>query len=131
MEEEIKEEFLKSHTFSRDYSLHPSKVVSSWEVYYLNRQLDDPVVRDAEMDGFLGHLQNEQAGTGVKKDADSHVYSFKEVDMVLGAEDGDTNNVILGTPTEKSQKLQLDIYDSAHKTNGNIFSSERKSKQVT
>ncbi|GMI83477.1 DNA polymerase alpha 2, EMBRYO DEFECTIVE 2814 [Hibiscus trionum] len=145
MEEEIKAEFLKSgftldeeeeilkkcHTFCVNYSLQPSDIVSSWEVYYLNRQLDEPVVRDAEMDGFLGHLQNEQAEAGVKKDAGLHMYSFKDVDMDLDAEDEDTNNVILGTPTEKSEKLQLDVYDSAHKMNGKIYSSERKSKLVT
>ncbi|KAK8490467.1 hypothetical protein V6N12_005441 [Hibiscus sabdariffa] len=145
MQEEIKAEFLKSGftldeeeeilrkclTFCRDYSLQPSDLVSSWEVYYLNRQLDEPVVRDAEMDGFLGHLQNEQVGAGVKNDADLHMYSFKDVDMVLDAEDEDTNNVILGTPTGKSEKLHLDIYDSARKANGNIYSSERKSKLVT
>ncbi|GMI90207.1 DNA polymerase alpha 2, EMBRYO DEFECTIVE 2814 [Hibiscus trionum] len=145
MEEEIKAEFLKSgftldededilkkcHNFCQDYSLQPSDLVSSWEVYYLNRQLDEPVVRDAEMDGFLGHLQNEQVGAGVKKDAGLHIYSFKDVHMVLVAEDEDTNNVILGTPTEKSEKLHLDLYDSAHKANGNIYSSERKSKLVT
>ncbi|KAL4278613.1 hypothetical protein GQ457_03G026450 [Hibiscus cannabinus] len=144
MEEEIKAEFLKSgftldeeeeilkkcHTFCVNYSLQPSDIVSSWEVYYLNRQLDEPVVKDAEMDGFLGHLQNEQAEAGVKKDAGLHMYSFKDVDMVLDAEDEDTNNVILGTPV-KSEKLHLDIYDSAHKMNGNIYSSERKSKLVT
>ncbi|KAK8691555.1 hypothetical protein V6N13_075061 [Hibiscus sabdariffa] len=144
MEEEIKAEFLKSgftldeeeeilkkcHTFCVNYSLQPSDIVSSWEVYYLNRQLDEPVVKDAEMDGFLGHLQNEQAEAGVKKDAGLHMYSFKDVDMVLDAEDDDTSNVILGTPV-KSEKLHLDIYDSAHKMNGNIYSSERKSKLVT
>ncbi|XP_039055588.1 DNA polymerase alpha subunit B-like isoform X2 [Hibiscus syriacus] len=145
MEEEIKAEFLKSgftldeeeeilkkcHTFCVNYCLHPSDIVSSWEVYYLNRQLDEPVVRDAEMDGFLGHLQNEQVGEGVKKDAGLHLYSFKDVDMVLDAEVEDTNNVILGTPTGKSEKHHLDIYDSSHKMKGNIYSSERKSKLVT
>ncbi|KAA3453291.1 DNA polymerase alpha subunit B-like isoform X1 [Gossypium australe] len=145
MEEEIKAEFLKSgftldeeqeilkkcHTFCQDYGLEPSDLVSSWEIYYLNRQLDESVVKDAEMDGFLGHLQNEQLGASAKKDPGLHMYSFKDVDMVLDAEDEDTKDVILGTPIDKSEKLQLDIYDSAHKTNGNIYSSERKSKLVT
>ncbi|XWS34618.1 hypothetical protein CRYUN_Cryun21dG0053400 [Craigia yunnanensis] len=134
MEEEIKAEFLKSgftlddeeeilkkcHTFCLNYSLKPSDLVSSWEVYYLNRQLDESVVKDAEMDGFLGHLQNEQVEAVVKKEADLHMYSFKDVDMILDAEDEDTKEVILGTPTDKSEKLHLDIYDSSHKTNGKI-----------
>ncbi|KAB2031853.1 hypothetical protein ES319_D05G332800v1 [Gossypium barbadense] len=145
MEEEIKAEFLKSgftldeeqeilkkcHTFCQDYGLEPSDLVSSWEIYYLNRQLDESVVKDAEMDGFLGHLQSEQLGASAKKDPGLHMYSFKDVDMVLDAEDEDAKDVILGTPIDKSEKLQLDIYDSAHKTNGNIYSSERKSKLVT
>ncbi|KAG8493090.1 hypothetical protein CXB51_010645 [Gossypium anomalum] len=144
MEEEIKEEFLKSgftldeeqeilkkcHTFCQDYGLEPSDLVSSWEIYYLNRQLDESVVKDAEMDGFLGHLQNEQLGASAKKDPGLHMYSFKDVVMVLDAEDEDTKDVILGTPIDKYEKLQLDIYDSARKTNG-IYSSERKSKLVT
>ncbi|KAB2084340.1 hypothetical protein ES319_A05G327800v1 [Gossypium barbadense] len=145
MEEEIKAEFLKSgftldeeqeilkkcHTFCQDYRLEPSDLVSSWEIYYLNRQLDESVVKDAEMDGFLGHLQNEQLGASAKKDPGLHMYSFKDVVMVLDAEDEDTKDVILGTPIDKYEKLQLDIYDSARKTNGNIYSSERKSKLVT
>lgn len=50
---------------------------------------------------------------------------------VLDAEDEDTKEVILGTPTDTSQELQLDMYDSARKTNGKIYSFERKSKLVT
>ncbi|XP_022734880.1 DNA polymerase alpha subunit B-like isoform X2 [Durio zibethinus] len=101
MEEEIKAEFLKIGftlddeeeilkkclTFCQNYSLEPSDLVSSWEVYYLNRILD--------------------------------------------AGDEDTKEVILGTPTDKSEKLHLDVYDSAHKTNGSIYSSGRISKLVT
>ncbi|XVE92214.1 hypothetical protein REPUB_Repub01dG0077700 [Reevesia pubescens] len=145
MEEAIKAEFLKSgftfdyedeilkkcHTFCLNYSLEPSDLVSSWEVYYLNRQLDESVVKDAEMDGFLGHLQNEQAEAVIKKEPGLHMYSFKDVDMILDAEDEDTKEVILGTPTDKSEKLHLNVYDSAQKTNGNIYSSERKSKLLT
>ncbi|XVE85256.1 hypothetical protein DITRI_Ditri17bG0077500 [Diplodiscus trichospermus] len=144
MEEEIKAEFLKSgftlddeeeilkkcKTFCLNYSLQPSDLVSSWEVYYLNRQLE-PVVKDEEMDGFLGHLQNEQVEAVAKKEPDLHMYSFKDVDMILDAEDEDTKEVIFGTPTDKSEKLQLDIHDSAHKMNGSIYSSGKISKLVT
>lgn len=33
------------------------------------------------MDGFLGHLQNEQVEAVVKKEHNLHMYSFKDVDM--------------------------------------------------
>ncbi|XVF85182.1 hypothetical protein PTKIN_Ptkin17bG0097900 [Pterospermum kingtungense] len=145
MEEAIKAEFLRSgfnlddeeeilkkcHTFCLNYNIEPSDLVSSWEVYYLNRQLEESVVKEADMDGFLGHLQNEQVEAVVKKDPNLHMYSFKDVDMILDAEDEDTKEVILGTPTDKSERLHSDIYDSAHKTNGNIYSSGKISKLVT
>ncbi|KAK6242230.1 DNA polymerase alpha/delta/epsilon [Theobroma cacao] len=145
MEEEIKAEFLKNgftldeeeeilkkcHMFCLNFSLKPSDLVSSWEVYYLNRQLDESVVKDAEMDGFSGHLQNEQVEAVVKKEPDLYMYSFKDVDMILDAEDEDTKEVILRTPTDKSEKLHSDLYDSAQKTNSNIYSSRRTPKQVT
>ena len=54
-----------------------------------------------------------------------------DLPRILDAEDEDTKEVILGTPTDKSEKLHLDIYDSAHKTNVNIYSSGKMSKLVT
>ncbi|XP_022776257.1 DNA polymerase alpha subunit B-like isoform X7 [Durio zibethinus] len=95
MEEKIKAEFLKSgftledeeeilkkcRAFCLNYSLEPSDLVSSWEVYYLNRQLDESVVKDADMYGFLGHLQDEQVEAVVKREPGLHMYSFKDVDI--------------------------------------------------
>ncbi|XP_022776251.1 DNA polymerase alpha subunit B-like isoform X2 [Durio zibethinus] len=145
MEEKIKAEFLKSgftledeeeilkkcRAFCLNYSLEPSDLVSSWEVYYLNRQLDESVVKDADMYGFLGHLQDEQVEAVVKREPGLHMYSFKDVDMILNDEGEDSNEVVLGTPSDKSEILHLDEYNSAQKTNGNICSSGRISKLVT
>ena len=54
-----------------------------------------------------------------------------DLPRILDAEDEGTKEVILETPTDKSEKLHLDIYDSVHKTNGNIYSSGKMSKLVT
>ncbi|KAG2406862.1 uncharacterized protein HKW66_Vig0061190 [Vigna angularis] len=98
MEEEIKSEFKSSGfdvedeqeilrkcvTFCTNYSFTPSELVSSWEVYYLNRciarntsvplmkkyksvLLNEPVVESAEIDGFLLQLQNEKKEDSVKE----------------------------------------------------------------
>ncbi|KAI9170464.1 hypothetical protein LWI28_028412 [Acer negundo] len=146
MEDEIKAEFNKSGftiddeealkkclTFCINYDLKPSDLVSSWEVYYLNRLLNDTTVEDAEMDGFLVHLQNEQKEAVVKEEPGLHIYSSKDVDMILNDEDEHMTDDIPGTPTDKSQiqKLYSEPLDSTHKTNGNGYSSGKPSKLVT
>ncbi|XP_022776256.1 DNA polymerase alpha subunit B-like isoform X6 [Durio zibethinus] len=83
------------------------------------------------MYGFLGHLQDEQVEAVVKREPGLHMYSFKDVDMILNDEGEDSNEVVLGTPSDKSEILHLDEYNSAQKTNGNICSSGRISKLVT
>lgn len=50
---------------------------------------------------------------------------------ILDAVDEDTKEAIPGTPTDNSEILHPDINDSAHKTNGNIYSSGKMSKLVT
>ncbi|KAL5760099.1 hypothetical protein ACOSQ2_018937 [Xanthoceras sorbifolium] len=144
MEDEIKAEFNKSGftivdeevlkkclTFCINYDLKPSDLVSSWEVYYLNRQLDESTVEDAEMDGFLLHLQNEQKEAVITEEPGLHIYSSKDVDMILNDEERMTDD-ILGTPTDKSQihKFYSEPLDSTDKTNENGYSSV-KSKLVT
>ncbi|KAK2636699.1 hypothetical protein Ddye_031491 [Dipteronia dyeriana] len=146
MGDEIKAEFNKSGftiddeealkkclTFCINYDLKPSDLVSSWEVYYLNRQLDDTTVEDAEMDGFLVHLQNELKEAVVKEEPGLHIYSSKDVDMILNDEDEHMTDDIPGTPTDKSQiqKLYSEPLDSTQKTNGNGYSSGKPSKLVT
>lgn len=145
MEEEIKEEFKKSGfslddeeevlekclTFCINYNLKPSDLVSSWEVYYLNRLLDESTVRNAEMDGFLLHLQNEQKEAVVKEEPDLYIYSSKDVDMILNYDEEDMKEEVPGTPTDKSLKLNSDPFNSTPKSYGNGYSSGKPSKLVT
>uniref|UniRef100_A0A7N0ZY30 DNA polymerase alpha subunit B n=1 Tax=Kalanchoe fedtschenkoi TaxID=63787 RepID=A0A7N0ZY30_KALFE len=119
MEEEIKAEFLKSgFTFDEEEEvlkkcvafcinckLSASDLVSSWEVYYLNRQLDEPVVYNAQMDGFLIYLQDELRDAAVKEEQQLHVYSMLD----------DTKDEILRTPT-KSGQSKVEANDSMHYT---------------
>ena len=46
-----------------------------------NRQLNDSTVQNAEMDGFLFHLQNEQKESIIKEEPGLHTYSSTDVDM--------------------------------------------------
>ncbi|XP_058005627.1 uncharacterized protein LOC110640495 isoform X1 [Hevea brasiliensis] len=145
MEGEIKEEFNRSGftldneeeilkkclTFCINYNLKPSDLVSSWEVYYLNRQLDESTVQNAEMDGFLLHLQTEQKEAVLKEEPNLYVYSSKDVDMILNDEEEDVKEVIPGTPTDKTLRLDSEPFDSTVKSNGNGYSSGKPSKLVT
>ncbi|KAJ6323977.1 hypothetical protein OIU76_011306 [Salix suchowensis] len=145
MEEEIKAEFKRSGfalddeeeilkkclTFCINYNLKSSDLVSSWEVYYLNRQLDESTVRNAEMDGFLLHLQNEQKEAVVKEEPNLYIYSSKDVDMILNYNEEDMKEEIPGTPTDKYLKLNSEPFDSTPKSYGNGYSSGKPSKLVT
>ncbi|XP_062110595.1 uncharacterized protein LOC133822327 [Humulus lupulus] len=147
MEEEIKEIFKengftladdeeeeilkKCLAFCINYKFKPSDIVSSWEAYYLNRQLNEPIVQNAEMDGFLLHLQNEQKESIIKEEPGLHIYSSKDLDMILNDEDGDEKEVILGTPTRNSQDPYSETFDSTPQTNGRTFSVGKRSKLIT
>lgn len=50
-------------------------------VFVINRQLNEPIVQSAEMDGFLLHLQNEQKEAVIKEETDIHMYSSRDVEM--------------------------------------------------
>ncbi|KAL6186378.1 hypothetical protein ACLB2K_042498 [Fragaria x ananassa] len=146
MEDQIKAEFIKSDftldqedeilnkclTFCINYKLTPSDLVSSWEIYYLNRQLNEPVVRDVEMDGFLQHLQNEQKEAITSKEEPGlHIYSSNDVDMILNGENVDIEETVLHTPISKSQNRYSDSFDSTPQTNGNVPSSGKPTKLIT
>ncbi|XP_027334193.1 DNA polymerase alpha subunit B [Abrus precatorius] len=145
MEEEIKSEFKRSGfdiedeeeilnkciPFCINYSLSPSDLVSSWEVYYLNRQLNEPLVQNAEIDGFLLHLQNQKKEDVIKEqeEAGLHVYSIRDVEMILNKDDDDTP----GTPTDHHQDLFSPAHDTPSLMYENVLSSGKlsKSKLVT
>ncbi|RZB73294.1 DNA polymerase alpha subunit B isoform D [Glycine soja] len=148
MEEEIKSEFKRSGfgledeqeilskcvTFCINYSLTPSDLVSSWEVYYLNRQLNEPVVQNAEIDGFLLHLQNEKKEDVIKEkeEAGLHIYSIGDVEMILNNDD-DTKDNTPGTPINHHQDPLSPAPDTPSLMYENVLSSGKpsKSKLVT
>ncbi|KAF5746492.1 putative alpha DNA polymerase [Tripterygium wilfordii] len=144
MEAEIQAEFNKSGfsleddeilkkclTFCLNYNLTPSDLVSSWEVYYLNRQLNEPTVQNSEMEGFLLYLQNEQRDAVIKEEPGLHIYSIHDVDMILNEEDKTVNEDIPGTPTENYLRPHSEQSDSIQRTNRSGYSSAKPSKLVT
>lgn len=106
MDAEIKAEFEKSGfflieedlilqkclTYCINYKLSPADLVANWEIYYLNRQLNDLRVEAAYMDGFLTHLQNDQKEIIIKEEPRLHIYSSNDIDMLHGDEKDDTPN---------------------------------------
>ncbi|KAF8390460.1 hypothetical protein HHK36_024986 [Tetracentron sinense] len=58
------------------------------------------------MDGFLLHLQNEQKEAVIKEETHLHIYSSNDVDMILSDEHEDNKEDILGTPTDRVERLQ-------------------------
>ncbi|KAJ8758916.1 hypothetical protein K2173_002695 [Erythroxylum novogranatense] len=145
MEQEIKSEFnrmgftleeeeeilKKCLTLCINYKLEPSDLVSSWEVYYLNRQLGESVVQNGEMEGFLLHLQNEQKELLVKEEPNLHVYTSKDLDMILNYEEDDSKEGILGTPPGKSPNFSAEPASLLPNSNGDGYSSGRPTKLVT
>lgn len=143
MEEEIKAEFNKSGfslieeedilkkclTFCINYNLDPSDLVSSWEVYFINRQQNEPTVHDAQMDGFLLHLQNEQKEAFIKDESHLHVYSSNDVDMILNEQLEDVKDGLPSTPTDGSNKPHSP--DSINRISGSNTPSGKQSKLVT
>uniref|UniRef100_A0A5B7C235 DNA polymerase alpha subunit B n=1 Tax=Davidia involucrata TaxID=16924 RepID=A0A5B7C235_DAVIN len=143
MEEEIKAEFKKNGftldeeeeilkkclTFCIEYKLSPSDLVSSWDVYSINRQLE-LTVQNAHMDAFLLQLQNEQKEAIIKKEPGLHLYS-NDVAMILSDEHEDIKEGILGSPTDRTDTLYPEPFDSTHKTNRNTLSSAKPLESVT
>ncbi|CAL9048189.1 unnamed protein product [Musa banksii] len=139
MEQEIKAEFESSGfsvddddqilqkclTYCINYKLSPSDLVSNWEIYYLNRQLNGLKLENAHMDGFLSYLQNETKQKIIKEDSHLHVYSSDDVEMLLG-DDHDSTVGILNTPNSQYKKLHVDTYNSVStpKTKENLLSSK-------
>ncbi|KAM7274067.1 hypothetical protein ACFE04_028731 [Oxalis oulophora] len=123
--EEDEEEILnKCHTFCINYTLTPADLVSCWELYYLNRQLTEPILQITEMDGFFMHLQNHQKEAAIKEESVGlHMYSSKDVDMILNNEVDDINDFIPDTPTNNSLPHYSQPFDSTHKENLNAYSA--------
>ncbi|XP_022887623.1 DNA polymerase alpha subunit B [Olea europaea var. sylvestris] len=143
MEEEIKAEFTRSGyilddeeeickqclTFCIQYKLSPSDLVSSWDVYSLNRGLE-LMVQTAHMGAFLQQLQNEQRDKVIARESSLHMYS-NDVAMLLNDEDEDVKDGILDTPTDKSARATEELFDSAQKMRGSLFASGKHLESVT
>ncbi|ESW35722.1 hypothetical protein PHAVU_001G259300 [Phaseolus vulgaris] len=142
MDEEIKSEFKRSGfdiedeqeilskcvTFCINYSLTPSDLVSSWEVHYLNRQLNEPIVESAEIDGFLLHLQNQKKEDIIKEKEESglHMYTIGDVEMLLNNDD-DTKDNTPGTPINHHHDT-FSPTDTTSLMYENVLSSGKASK---
>ncbi|KAI6686661.1 hypothetical protein NL676_032574 [Syzygium grande] len=129
-EAEEEEVLRKCLAFCINYKLGPSDLVSNWELYYLNRQLSESTVQDAEMDGFLVHLQNNVKEAVIKEEPNLHVYSSKDVDMILNNEDEYSKEDDIGTPTHRSN-LSPEQSDLMHQTSGKAYSSGKASTLIT
>ncbi|CAN6301501.1 unnamed protein product [Urochloa humidicola] len=90
-------------TYCINYKMSPADLVSNWEVYYLNRQLDGLKLERSYLDGFLSHLQNEVKDKLIEEEANLHVYSSNDVDMLLNNSHTD-EATFLDTPGSKQEK---------------------------
>ncbi|KAG9446635.1 hypothetical protein H6P81_012763 [Aristolochia fimbriata] len=121
---EDEEEILsKCLTFCINYKLSASDLVSSWEIYYLNRHLNGSVVKKVHMDGFLSHLQKEQLESIMKEEPNLHFYSSNDVDMLLS----DTDNIkqlgLVETPSKQYEPLSL-TFDTDEKPSSLVHRSD-------
>ncbi|KFK41171.1 hypothetical protein AALP_AA2G094900 [Arabis alpina] len=117
-------------TLCINYSLKPSDLVSSWELYHLNRQLIEQTVKKDEMDGFILHLQNQQKEAIMAEESGLHIYSNRDVDMLLEGIPEDTEEIVT-TPTHKSQRLHPDPFDSINRSKDYGCSSGKSVGRVT
>lgn len=143
MEDEIRAEFKKNGfvieeeeeilnkclTFCINYKLSPSDLVSSWEVFSLNRQLE-VTVQGAHMDAFLLHLQNEKKEEIAKKEPGLHLYS-NDLDMLINNDDEEMKEAIIGTPNNRSDVPDQEPLDSTNKINGDKFSPRNLLESIT
>ncbi|KAI3467666.1 hypothetical protein Pfo_024329 [Paulownia fortunei] len=142
MEEEIKAEFTRNGfsfddeeeilpkclTFCIQYKLSASDLVSSWDLYSINRGLEF-TVRSSHMGAFLEQLQSEQRDKVREKESGLHLYS-NDVAMILNGNYEDIEG-LPDTPTDKRTSAHEKPSDSAQKTNGSKFTSEKPLESVT
>ncbi|XP_011086737.1 DNA polymerase alpha subunit B [Sesamum indicum] len=142
MEEEIKAEFTKNSfsfddeeeilqkclTFCIQYKLSASDLVSSWDLYAINRSLDS-TVRSSHMGAFLEHLQSEQLNKVREKEPGLHLYS-NDVAMILNGNYEEVEGM-LHTPPDKRTLANEKPSDSAQKSNGSRFISGKPLASVT
>ncbi|MFS7943928.1 putative DNA polymerase alpha/delta/epsilon, subunit B, DNA polymerase alpha, subunit B [Helianthus anomalus] len=141
MEDQIRAEFRKNNfvlveeeailqkcvTFCINYNLSPSDLVSSWDLYSINRQLE-LIVSDAHMDAFRQQLQSEQKQAIIEKEQGLH--SYTDVTMEIDNDNEDAKEVVPASPTVQKD-VNLDSFDVTPLTNGKIHSLGRPLELVT
>ncbi|KAJ3671698.1 hypothetical protein LUZ60_007777 [Juncus effusus] len=126
MEEEIKSEFEKSSfsveqddqilptllSYCINYKLSPKDLLSSWEFYYLDRQLSGLELKNAYLDGFLKYLQTETKEKQIKEE--SNIYSSNNIESLLN---NNTEESFLNSPNAQIQNQELYLNSSSKKSN--------------
>ncbi|KAK8923482.1 hypothetical protein KSP39_PZI019429 [Platanthera zijinensis] len=142
MDADIKAEFEKSGfslieedqilqkclTYCINYKLSPADLVANWEIYYLNRQLNDLRVEAAYMDGFLTHLQNDQKEIIIKEEPHLHIYSSNNIDMLHGDEQDDNKKSFIDTPNHFYEQLNLESNTASTPVTSDKPSSTKRSE---
>lgn len=105
-----------------NYSLSPTDLVSNWEVYYLNRQLDGLVIESSYMDGFMSYIQNEVKDKFNKEEPHLHIYSSTDIEMLAVDELDNSRENLFDTPIRTHERPLM--VASTPKTNGKSTSKE-------
>ncbi|XP_076889322.1 uncharacterized protein LOC143540040 [Bidens hawaiensis] len=142
MEDEIIAEFRKNNfvlveeeaaviqkcvTFCINYDLSPSDLVSSWDLYSINRQLE-LIVSDAHMDAFRQQIESEQKQAIIDKEQGLH--SYTDVTMVINDEHEDAKEVVPTSPIVQ-KAVSLESFDITPVTNGKMHSLGKPLELVT
>ncbi|KAI3728383.1 hypothetical protein L6452_17017 [Arctium lappa] len=141
MEDQIRAEFRKNNfvlveeeeivqkclTFCINYDLSPSDLVSSWDLYSINRQLE-LIVSDAHMDAFRQQLQIEQKQAIIEKEQGLHTYT--DVTMEFNDEHEDGKEIVPTSPAGQND-VHLESFDATPIVNGSMHKSGKPLELVT
>ncbi|KVH95673.1 hypothetical protein Ccrd_002246 [Cynara cardunculus var. scolymus] len=141
MEDQIRAEFRKNNfvlveeeeivqkclTFCINYNLSPSDLVSSWDLYSINRQLE-LIVSDAHMDAFRQQLQIEQKQAIIEKEQGLHTYT--DVTMEFNDEHEDAKEIVPTSPAGQND-VHLDSFDATPIMNGSMHKLGKPLELVT
>ncbi|PWA36219.1 DNA polymerase alpha 2 [Artemisia annua] len=142
MEDQIRTEFKKNNfvlveeeqilqkcvTFCINYNLSPSDLVSSWDLYSINRQLD-VTVSDAHMDAFRQQLQSEQKQAIIEKEQGLHSYTDLTMEELIDEQEA-VKEVVPTSPAAQDV-LRLELFDATPVTNGKTHSLGKPLELVT
>ncbi|KAK9076199.1 hypothetical protein SSX86_004532 [Deinandra increscens subsp. villosa] len=140
MEDQIRAEFRKNNfvlveeedilqkclTFCINYNLSPADLVSSWDLYSINRQLE-LIVSDAHMDAFRQQLESEQKQAIIEEQG---LHSYIDVTMEINDEHEDAKEVVPTSPAAQNN-VSLESFDVTPITNGKMHSLGKPLELVT